>query len=1057
MEEEFFALEDILQTLGVMRVPDVIHKHCQPFCSLLQRKMKCLKVMVVKNNANLIFFDQHAFDVNLKRILMVSEDIIQDTRMTADMKDMLSPSVSAYLGMPLLLDGGKWGTLLVFYSSPHFFTPKEISLIDEVKVMISERYVLQRQRIVDDTVANLLITSVLMSGIKLYLTIATTCLKKMDEEFEKIRKSPSMSRGWGEMATLCNRLEKTYNQLEIAIERALSLAKNYTMTDRKSYYMSCFQSQATGFMKSMNEVLDNLSRIMPEHHLMWSYRLESEDHQHQLAHCSHRTFSSHLLFFLEGLVDRWSTSCSSAHISFTFQPKGKVITYHPPTSRGKRKHADIFTEEGGEDNAGNETQKRRHDHMMKITSNILLKQMIVSNPYQSALYHHLESTFDDSDSVDSSSGGEDIKQKVDAKEEGMRTGEQVCSTPRMPRVTNLSIQTSPSQPSRRWITPTPSTNAIVGGGSVNDLWGSSNQPLHPRIRALSMMGHNNSHAKPCASNKKSNEGKIQYGYLRVFFQPLDLIYIQEDHHSPSNGGGTSSNLSNRRLRTLQQTDSAVNIGRPPLSASGQRKANASRSPSSVTPQSASGGEVKQPKSPSMRQRKRVAPSPAPSPAPTPAVTSSSASSGARTFFADDADILAAAEEAEHGSSSSSSFYVTLPTTLSTQPLGGPSRQRVERAVLEMDQPAMNGFEDVVISPYRRSLELLHVLDDFLQDIDPQAHATLVPPRQQQIATASCLAEEDAMAFMISLPCFFILDERQCEDTKKEASEPMEGGGDDSNGGRVTMAATPSTNKPASILVTNSSIKACSFSGKSGLGGGAQSASSDVTECDAYSTTPSIDRSKTVSVDGTTPSSEKRLRFVSMPEGSSSKKRQQQKLIGQEEGEDMEGPLYSMAMIARDDVIATTPRRRTSSSTETVISNGDSPRSRSGSISLRGSFSESLYKALSTVGKAVANVFSTSRPTTATSAAPAPSASSVTPSNGIAPFSIHDLYPSAGSSKSCASNYSHGSNASGGSSHSGSSYGSKKTKKSKVLPESLPLVKEEVTQRDSVLLQTSSMG
>eukprot|EP01031_Cornospumella_fuschlensis_P033271 gene33271-40253_t len=46
----------------------------------------------------------------------------------------------------------------------------------------------------------------------------------------------------------------------------------------------------------------------------------------------HRTFSSHLIFFLEGLLVRWSPHCSSMRVSFSFQSRGAVLY----TSRSPR-------------------------------------------------------------------------------------------------------------------------------------------------------------------------------------------------------------------------------------------------------------------------------------------------------------------------------------------------------------------------------------------------------------------------------------------------------------------------------------------------------------------------------------------------------------------------------------------------------------------------------------------------------------------------------------------------------------------------------------------------
>lgn len=193
----------------------------------------------------------------------------------------------------------------------------------------------------------------------------------MDYEYQHIlSENPRlMARGYNSIGDCAKRLDMINLHLSTAIERALAVAQHYTVKNKKDYIMSCFQHESVGFVKSMNEVLLRLSNLMPDHNIMWSFRLDAS-----LARCPHRTFSSHLLFFLEGLVFRWAPYCSSAHISLTFESRGK-IQYSAPKIH--HKHA---------------------TRVLQITNRCMLRQAVYANPHE--MYHHLSSTFDNGDESD---------------------------------------------------------------------------------------------------------------------------------------------------------------------------------------------------------------------------------------------------------------------------------------------------------------------------------------------------------------------------------------------------------------------------------------------------------------------------------------------------------------------------------------------------------------------------------------------------------------------------------------------------------------------------------
>lgn len=77
----------------------------------------------------------------------------------------------------------------------------------------------------------------------------------------------------------------------------------------------------------MNTVLHGLSKLIPDHTLMWSFNLEPA-----LTPCSHRTFYAHLVFFLEGLFFRWAEHCSSAQINIEFESQGVIDGNNSGTS-----------------------------------------------------------------------------------------------------------------------------------------------------------------------------------------------------------------------------------------------------------------------------------------------------------------------------------------------------------------------------------------------------------------------------------------------------------------------------------------------------------------------------------------------------------------------------------------------------------------------------------------------------------------------------------------------------------------------------------------------------
>lgn len=185
---------------------------------------------------------------------MVCNDIMDPKYgFNAEKKEILQHSMKMYMGIDIIIDSGKTGTLVIASRECRQFSPFDIAFAAEICGCIDDKYRMRRDARASGAVSNLTICSVLLSGIKGYIGAAMDCLDQIGEAFRDIRRSQSstssMSDDFQELKSLVERFESHKTNVQSSIDRALNVAKNYTSNDKKEYFLSCFQSQPEGFIQ----------------------------------------------------------------------------------------------------------------------------------------------------------------------------------------------------------------------------------------------------------------------------------------------------------------------------------------------------------------------------------------------------------------------------------------------------------------------------------------------------------------------------------------------------------------------------------------------------------------------------------------------------------------------------------------------------------------------------------------------------------------------------------------------------------------------------------------
>lgn len=160
---------------------------------------------IANQNANrIIFKDSKGPGI---QSFKVCGDLLEDRGVREGIAGLLQHGVRAYLGVSMILEGGKVATLIVASNQPRTFSPEDISVAGEICACIEDRYRMRRETAITNTVSNLTISSVLLSSIKVrlclwhprssliifvqvYLHTATTCMEAMDQIYIDITCPP---------------------------------------------------------------------------------------------------------------------------------------------------------------------------------------------------------------------------------------------------------------------------------------------------------------------------------------------------------------------------------------------------------------------------------------------------------------------------------------------------------------------------------------------------------------------------------------------------------------------------------------------------------------------------------------------------------------------------------------------------------------------------------------------------------------------------------------------------------------------------------------------------
>lgn len=329
----------------------------------------------------------------------------------------------------------------------------------------------------------------------------------------------------------------------------------------------------------MNTVLQGLTKLIPDHSLMWSYNINSS-----LAHCGHRTFYSHLVFFLEGLVFRWANHCSSAQINISFESHG-TIDYYDPQANNIRS---IYHKASDTNALGAAVHSIMNTAMLNNTLNayhnyIHNVQADEATPvYDPNLINWNDSkndkalskgpdpmtaskssitafnvdeyvfNYDDVGSTATDSVGADVAQleamnsSIDIGAIIDRAKDSSSESDRLDtaRTRNPSFQAESDSRSLHCTTDDvgsgslDANSGIDGSGDGTDsIYGAGRMKLNLKI---------DTDVEPVNKDK----GHIQYGYLRILFQPLDLVMDEEGGISsknesslPQSIGGFATNIS----------------------------------------------------------------------------------------------------------------------------------------------------------------------------------------------------------------------------------------------------------------------------------------------------------------------------------------------------------------------------------------------------------------------------------------------------------------------------------------------------------------------------------
>eukprot|EP01039_Chlorochromonas_danica_P010848 gene10848-12058_t len=589
-EDHLLYAECSLATCG-LSLAEKETTECSKLLSLLRRRFKMNSAIIVEKNAHRILFTPSSLLRHGYQSFMTCPDIILEPRMPSSIKDQLKYSIRGYLGINVILSDGRRGTLILTSRIPRRFDSNDIMFACEVSAMIEERYQMRRDADIANTIANLTIISVLMSSIKCYLATATTTLEKMDAiysrlideealpaspsaasqplcyeqqedeananslmaafglrirtsptkknnqilitstprsahlEFSATRQEPSIGSilhvpgtprhesAWKEMIDLLPNFDSINQHLQSAIERALVVAKNYTSTDKTSYYISCFQTESVGFVQTMNTILQGMSKLMPDHMLMWSYAMEPV-----LAHCAHRTFYAHLVFFLEGLILRWAQYCSSAQVTIQFESHGVIDYYNPRYHEIMNTTASVSSSE----------KKQQHSINRRSVSTSVSHDASEGDPETTRQYSRRRSSSGLGDAMDEGKTDE-IEGSHD---ENVGNG---SNSPRVDISRGLTIDCSHDgeesdknsllrATNRYHITARPRarrSTSLDGEGQEEEATTS------PRRRRSSQETNSTAassvHSSGGGGGSGHNKyGRLQHGYLRVFFQPLDV-------------------------------------------------------------------------------------------------------------------------------------------------------------------------------------------------------------------------------------------------------------------------------------------------------------------------------------------------------------------------------------------------------------------------------------------------------------------------------------------------------------------------------------------------------
>eukprot|EP00981_Chlorochromonas_danica_P000219 scaffold51_cov172-Ochromonas_danica.AAC.7 len=188
-QDELLFAETALSLCGI-RTNETMTKECWPLLSILRRKIKMSTAFIVDGNSNRHLFTNargpgyHSF--------LVSYDILSDPRIKPKFMDHLRYGVRAYLGVSMIMLDGQIGTLMITANEPKKFSADDIYLACELSASMEERYQLRRTVAIANTIANLTISSVLLSSVKAHLQVTTEYAEKMKTLYRSITSSRRM-------------------------------------------------------------------------------------------------------------------------------------------------------------------------------------------------------------------------------------------------------------------------------------------------------------------------------------------------------------------------------------------------------------------------------------------------------------------------------------------------------------------------------------------------------------------------------------------------------------------------------------------------------------------------------------------------------------------------------------------------------------------------------------------------------------------------------------------------------------------------------------------------